>query len=84
MNNICLFGASGHGKVVKDVALSENKVVKAFFDDNPKTDFIDGLPIFPSNKIENHTENDFLISIGNNKIRKITHRRNHHRISYNR
>ena len=70
MNNICLFGASGHGKVVKDVALSQNKNVKAFFDDAPKTDFLDETPVFSANKIENYIENSFLISIGNNRIRK--------------
>ena len=30
MNKICLFGASGHGKVVKDAALSVEREIEAF------------------------------------------------------
>ncbi|MGB0879652.1 MAG: acetyltransferase [Polaribacter sp.] len=70
MNDICLFGASGHGKVVKDVALSQNRDVKAFFDDDPKIDFLGKTPVFSTNKMGSYLENKFLISIGNNRIRK--------------
>lgn len=71
MNNICLFGASGHGKVVKDVATSTNVVVEAFIDDHPTGDFLHEVPVVSSEKIAAYKANQFLISIGNNKIRKI-------------
>jgi acetyltransferase EpsM len=71
MNKICLFGASGHGKVVKDVAESTNIVVDAFIDDHPKSEFHQEVPVFPSSEMTKYPEHTFLISIGNNKIRKI-------------
>lgn len=71
MSNICLFGASGHGKVVKDVAASTNTVVEVFLDDAPKMKSLQGIPVVSSEKIATHAANKILISIGNNKIRKI-------------
>ncbi|MFK7747154.1 MAG: acetyltransferase [Kordia sp.] len=71
MSKICLFGASGHGKVVKDVATSTNIVVEAFIDDQPKSEFLQGIPVVTSVEMAKYTDNKFLISIGNNKIRKI-------------
>ncbi|MEM6718263.1 MAG: acetyltransferase [Bacteroidota bacterium] len=71
MSNICLFGASGHGKVVKEVATSTNTVVEAFIDDFPKSEFLHEVPIVKSDKLTNYANHKFLISIGNNKIRKI-------------
>jgi acetyltransferase EpsM len=71
MNKICLFGASGHGKVVKDVAESTNIVVEAFIDDHPKSEFHQEIPVVPSSEMATYADNKFFISIGNNKIRKI-------------
>jgi acetyltransferase EpsM len=71
MSNICLFGASGHGKVVKDVATSTNIVIEAFIDDNPKSEFLHEIPIVTSAKMAKYAGNKFLISIGNNRIRKV-------------
>jgi acetyltransferase EpsM len=70
MNKICLFGASGHGKVIKDVALSSGHLVEAFFDDNPKVQFIDDVPVFKFTEISDCKEKTFLISIGSNILRK--------------
>ena len=70
MNKICLFGASGHGKVVKDVVLSTGAHVEAFLDDAPKSEFLHETPICSSAKLEEYKNNSFLISIGNNTIRK--------------
>jgi acetyltransferase EpsM len=71
MSKICLFGASGHGKVVKDVATSTNIVVEAFIDDNPKSEFLHEIPIVTSQEMATYKANNFVISIGNNKIRKL-------------
>lgn len=70
MNDICLFGASGHGKVVKDVALSQNISIKAFFDDHPTSNFLKDTSVFSNDKIKDYLNFNFIISIGNNKIRK--------------
>ncbi|QNM87035.1 acetyltransferase [Polaribacter pectinis] len=67
---MCLFGASGHGKVVRDVALSQNKTIKVFFDDSPKANLLNETPILPLSKLNNFLDNSFLISIGSNEIRK--------------
>lgn len=62
-----LYGASGHGKVIKEVLESQNIVVDGFIDDNPKISTLLGLPV-------KHTTEDvdtILISIGDNKTRKV-------------
>ena len=38
MVNVYLFGASGHGKVVKDILNVNGVKVEAFVDDNPRVD----------------------------------------------
>ncbi|WP_400261999.1 acetyltransferase [Sphingobacterium sp. SG20118] len=62
-----LFGASGHGKVIAEIAESNNLVVDGFFDtDFNKTKVLE-YPVFhevPSRKVE------IIIAIGNNKVRK--------------
>ena len=67
---ICLFGASGHGKVVLDVVQSTNKIVIAFFDDKPIKAELNNRTVFQSNEISNYLDKDFIISIGDNMIRK--------------
>ena len=71
MRRICLFGASGHGKVVKDVATSKGIEVEAFIDDNPKSKFIHDVVVVSAQEIGKYKELKFLISIGDNSIRKI-------------
>ena len=71
MNKICLFGASGHGKVIKDIVLSTNNNVEAFFDDNRTNNQLLEIPVFSSDEIKKYEENKFIISIGDNAIRKV-------------
>ena len=58
-----LYGASGHGKVIAEIAEENNVVVDAFIDQNVlKTEFLEykvlhGIPDINA---------DFIISIGNN------------------
>lgn len=70
MDEVCLFGASGHGKVVKDIAASLNTTVIAFMDDEPKCDYLHETPVISSDKIADYVSNSFVISIGNNHLRK--------------
>ncbi|WP_312342389.1 acetyltransferase [Chryseobacterium binzhouense] len=62
-----LYGASGHGKVIAEIAEENNVVIDAFIDQNVlKTEFLEykvlhGIPDMNA---------DFIISIGNNFTRK--------------
>lgn len=61
-----LYGASGHGKVIKEIADACGVKVEGFVDDNPETNEVQGLPVL-------HTANgadEILISIGENHLRK--------------
>lgn len=69
-----LFGASGHGKVIIDIVKSSIKDVEieAVYDDNPKEKTIVDLPVFKADSnVLNDINSLWLISIGNNKFRKI-------------
>lgn len=70
MSKICLFGASGHGKVIKDLADGVGLEVVAFFDDSPNTEILNAAPVIHSEKQAEYAQYKLVISIGNNKIRK--------------
>jgi acetyltransferase EpsM len=67
---ICLYGASGHGKVIKDIALSQNKKAIFFFDDNPNLESFKSVPVLSSKNIGKFLRFNFIVSIGDNLIRK--------------
>lgn len=69
-NKICLYGASGHGKVLKDIAISQKKEIKVFFDDNPNINELHNINVLSVDKINEYDKFKFVISIGNNKVRK--------------
>ena len=61
-----LYGASGHAKVIIDILEASGLQVEGLIDDNPNINQLQGYPV-------RHTftgESPFIISIGNNKIRK--------------
>ncbi len=70
MHKICLYGASGHGKVIKDLIKSTNKDVAVFIDDNPAYTKIHDSLVLNSKYINDYQHYSFIISIGNNEIRK--------------
>lgn len=68
-----LYGASGHAKVIADVINTSTKIVLSgvFDDDNKKKEFLD-IPFlgkYNTSKVNDNTI-EFLVSIGDNKIRK--------------
>ncbi|MDI1256573.1 MAG: acetyltransferase [Flavobacterium sp.] len=66
-----IFGASGHGKVVRELVESNNHKVAAFFDDNPQKSYCGLTPIFNTTDIINPSTNDaIIIAVGNNYSRK--------------
>lgn len=69
-SKVCLYGASGHGKVIKDIAESNNIEVAAFIDDEPKSDTLHEIEVIKFSEIESLVKENFIISIGNNKVRK--------------
>ena len=69
-NNITLYGASGHGKVIIDILNSSGVKIKSVIDDNPKTETILGIPIIKTSDFDMSTLGKTIISIGNNKVRK--------------
>lgn len=70
MNKVCLYGASGHGKVIRDIALSNKTEVVCFFDDNSAIKEIQDKKVLETSEITNFINYLFVISIGNNQIRK--------------
>jgi acetyltransferase EpsM len=66
-DKIYLFGASGHGKVISDIAHSIDVQVEAFIDNDIDKTECYHLPVF--NKIPDNN-NPLVVSIGNNQIRK--------------
>ncbi|MFY0483143.1 acetyltransferase [Flavobacterium sp. PLA-1-15] len=69
-NDICLFGASGHCKVIIDILESNNVSVDFIVDDNPKTNELLSIPVIHSNELSDLRNKKMIVSIGNNSIRK--------------
>ena len=65
--NIFLYGASGHGKVIRDIVEACGGKVLGFFDDDISADTLQDFSI----KHEYHGESPLIISIGSNKVRKL-------------
>ncbi|HFU4116537.1 TPA: acetyltransferase [Streptococcus suis] len=69
MKKLAIIGASGHGKVVADIA-EKNGYKEIVFLDDFATGECAGYPIVGTSKcIEELTDFEFIIAIGNNKIR---------------
>ncbi|ENG5658918.1 acetyltransferase [Flavobacterium psychrophilum] len=69
-NNIILYGASGHCKVIIDILQCNNQAIEGLIDDNPKFDTIFGFKVLNSNSFDFSSNKNVILSIGNNKIRK--------------
>ncbi len=67
MKNIFLYGASGHGKVIKDSLNTSGIKVEAFIDDNPNIDTLASRPVLHSAE----GCSPLIVSIGMNRIRKM-------------
>lgn len=62
-----LFGASGHGKVIKEILNANGVKVEAFVDDNPNVSECGGCPVLH----DAMGLSPMIVSIGVNKIRKM-------------
>lgn len=65
-----LYGASGHCKVVIDILKSNQEVVTAILDDNPKTEVLLDVSVIPSGEFVFDKGSKLIVSIGDNAIRK--------------
>jgi len=69
-NDYYLYGASGHCKVIIDILKSNDLIVNAIIDDNPKSPELLNIPVIHSQNMEDFYSKKIIISIGNNQIRK--------------
>ena len=69
-NNITLYGASGHCKVIIDILNSRSIAIDAIIDDNPKEDFLLQFSVVKPENFNFDKIKNMIISIGNNRIRK--------------
>lgn len=65
--SLYLYGASGHGKVVKDILDSQHREVKGFIDDNPNVNRVAGLPV----KHSVEKDDQVIVGVGINTTRKM-------------
>lgn len=70
MDKIRLFGASGHGKVIKETIESEGNKVIAFLDDKPKCNDLSGILVFRTDEMNSFSDEKIIVSVGDNAIRK--------------
>jgi sugar O-acyltransferase (sialic acid O-acetyltransferase NeuD family) len=66
MNDIYIYGASGHGKVVLDMALHLNLAIAGFVDRNPLLSTFEGYKVIRSVP----SKANYIIAIGDNSIRQ--------------
>ncbi|MCD4794178.1 MAG: acetyltransferase [Bacteroidales bacterium] len=65
-----LYGASGHAKVIIDILLKNNVLIGGLFDDNPQIEVFGKFKCFGSYNKNILNNDELIISIGNNSIRK--------------
>ena len=70
--NVVIIGASGHGRVVADIASASGDKVLGFLDDNKKTDELPGeIPVLGCiDDYAKYKENSFVIAIGDATVRE--------------
>ena len=71
MNPLIIIGASGHGKVIADIAVKNGYSDIAFLDDNSDAVECAGFPVVGTvSDAEKYANHDFIVAIGNPEFRK--------------
>ena len=71
LNNLIIIGASGHGKVVADIAVKNGYSEIAFLDDAEGLEECAGFPVIGKLSTANEIEGaDFIVAIGDARIRQ--------------
>jgi len=70
MNRLIIIGASGHGKVIADIAVKNGYNDIVFLDDNETNTECAGFPVIGRTQKANDLKGDKIVAIGNAIIRK--------------
>lgn len=70
MKKLVIIGASGHGKVIADIAVRNGYDEIVFLDDNDTIKECAGFPVVGKTNEANNIEGDKMVAIGNAKIRE--------------
>ena len=70
MDRLIILGASGHGKVVADIAVKNGYTDVVFLDDDPSVASCAGYPVYGPVSMLPETEGDVFAAIGNASIRR--------------
>lgn len=71
MNKLVIIGASGHGKVVADIAMKVGYTDIAFLDDNSTVEYCgEHKVVGKCSETSNYSDADFIIAIGNASVRR--------------
>lgn len=74
MKKLAIIGASGHGKVIADIAVLNGYKEIVFLDDNPNVQECAGFPVAGTSvDVAKYPEYDVIVAIGNASIRKQMH-----------
>lgn len=68
---LLLIGASGHGKVIADIAIKSGYTILGFLDDNPEIEEVMGFPVIGkvSDAVDYIEKAQMCVSIGNPQVR---------------
>ena len=70
MNRLIIIGASGHGRVVADIAVLNGYKDVVFIDENSELKNCAGFPVVGSENVISELEGELFVAIGNNTTRK--------------
>ena len=73
MNKLIIVGASGHGKVIADIAINVGYKDIVFLDDDVSIKECSGFPVVGTCSIVKNMEGDKIIAIGNAGVRERIH-----------
>lgn len=72
---MAIIGASGHGKVIADIAVKNGYKEIVFLDDNPNVQECAGFRVVgTSEDVDKYSDYDVIVAIGNASIRKKIHK----------
>ena len=70
MSRLIIIGASGHGRVIADIAKNNGYEDIVFLDDNPNVEDCGGYAVIGNSKMIPKLEGDFIVGIGNASVRQ--------------
>ena len=70
MNRIIIIGASGHGKVVADIAVLNGYKDIVFLDNDPEIKTCAGYPVLGPDTMTSELDGDLFVAVGNAETRK--------------